>query len=473
MYYKIRDDVLFRQYENFGLLSDNSEYGYRMLNDKRKCLGEKYVSLSGSIMLGKLGKKPRLLDNVINDLLDVYIDVEYDILKKDVQEFFDYFVVEGFLSCGKDEEDCTDKLMETSLKKDNDDPYATTDCLENTLSKNDFLRSIHIDVATACNERCIHCYIPNDCKKELIDPNLFYRIIEEGRKMNVLHVTLSGGEPLLHKNIIDFLKKCRELDLSVNVLSNLTLLNDEIITEMKKNNFLSVQVSLYSMDAKIHDSITNLEGSFNKSIEGILRLCNEGIPVQISCPIIKQNKDSFVDVLHWGWKHDIAVAVEPMIFTAYDHSRDNVKNRLSLEEIEDVLSIQMNEGYAFGLAKAAKEKEMITKNDPICSVCRYSFCVSTNGEVFPCAGWQKNVIGDLKKQTLQEIWRTSEKIKELRQIKRSKFSECVDCKDRGYCTVCMMWNSNENSDGDPFKINKYRCRVAAITHDKVKKVINE
>lgn len=473
MYYKIRDDVLFRQYENFGLLSDNSEYGYRMLNDKRKCLGEKYVSLSGSIMLGKLGKKPRLLDNVINDLLDVYIDVEYDILKKDVQEFFDYFVVEGFLSCGKDKEDCTDKLMETSLKKDNDDPYATTDCLENTLSKNDFLRSIHIDVATACNERCIHCYIPNDCKKELIDPNLFYRIIEEGRKMNVLHVTLSGGEPLLHKNIIDFLKKCRELDLSVNVLSNLTLLNDEIITEMKKNNFLSVQVSLYSMDAKIHDSITNLEGSFNKSIEGILRLCNEGIPVQISCPIIKQNKDSFVDVLHWGWKHDIAVAVEPMIFTAYDHSRDNVKNRLSLEEIEDVLSIQMNEGYAFGLAKAAKEKEMITKNDPICSVCRYSFCVSTNGEVFPCAGWQKNVIGDLKKQTLQEIWRTSEKIKELRQIKRSKFSECVDCKDRGYCTVCMMWNSNENSDGDPFKINKYRCRVAAITHDKVKKVINE
>lgn len=55
--------------------------------------------------------------------------------------------------------------------------------------------------------------------------------------MNIIHVTLSGGEPLLHKDIIGFLRKCREFDLSVNVLSNLTLLNDKIISEMKKIHF--------------------------------------------------------------------------------------------------------------------------------------------------------------------------------------------------------------------------------------------
>ena len=44
MYYKLRQDVLFRQYDEYGLITDNSEYGYRMLNDMKRPRGEKYVS---------------------------------------------------------------------------------------------------------------------------------------------------------------------------------------------------------------------------------------------------------------------------------------------------------------------------------------------------------------------------------------------------------------------------------------------
>lgn len=468
MYYKIRDDVLFRKYQGHGYIADNSEYGYRMLNDTRRHLGEKYVSASGAVMLSVLSKSPRSIDDVVRELSQIFIGVEYETLKRDTGEFFDLFVGEGFLSCGETIEDCKDQFGETVSKLDGceqiQDGVVTSDCTGGEISPNEFLRSIHIEIADACNERCIHCYIPNEHKNHMIDSDLFYRIIEEGRKMNIIHVTLSGGEPLLHKDILGFLKKCRKLELSVNVLSNLTLLTDEIVSEMKKNVLLSVQVSLYSMEATVHDSITKLNGSFEKTKAGILRLCDEGIPVQISCPIIKQNKDSYVDVLHWGWEHNIAVATEPMIFAAYDHSGYNLENRLSIEEISDVLTVQMQEGFAESICKTAMEKEKLTGHDSICSVCRYSFCVTASGKVFPCAGWQNNVIGDLNHQAVQEIWETSEKIKGLRQIKRSHFSQCVDCKDRGYCTVCMMWNSNENSDGNPFRINEYRCNVAAITH---------
>lgn len=475
MYYKIRDDVLFRKYQGHGYIADNSEYGYRMLDDNRRYLGEKYVSASGAVMLSMLGKSPRSIDDVVGELSQIFIGVEYEMLKQDTVDFFDLFVDEGFLSRGETIDACTDQFVETAPKLGNDaqiqDGIVTNDCTGGEISPNEFLRSIHIEIADACNEHCIHCYIPNECKNNMIDSALFYRIIEEGRKMNIIHVTLSGGEPLLHKDIVDFLKKCRKLELSVNVLSNLTLLTDDIISEMKENTLLSVQVSLYSMDAAVHDSITKLSGSFEKTKAGILRLCDEGIPVQISCPIIKQNKDSYVDVLHWGWAHNIAVATEPVIFAVYDHSGRNLENRLSLEEVDDVLTVQMQEGCAESIRKTAEDKEKLTENDPICSVCRYSFCIMASGKVFPCAGWQNNVIGDLNHQTIQEIWETSEKIQELRQIKRSRFSQCVACKDRGYCTVCMMWNSNENSDGDPFRINEYRCNVAAITHSKVDRTL--
>lgn len=475
MYYKIRNDVLFRKYQGHGYITDNSEYGYRMLNDARIHPGEKYVSASGAVMLSMLSKSPRAIDDIVGDLSQIFTGVEYETLKQDTIEFFDWFVDEGFLSCGKTVDTCTDRFVADILRPDNRNPaqdgMARSDCTGGEISPNDFLRSIHIEIADACNERCVHCYIPNERKNNAIDPALFYRLIEEGRKMNIIHVTLSGGEPLLHKDILGFLKRCRELDLSVNVLSNLTLLTDDILSEMKKNPLLSVQVSLYSMDATVHDSITKLSGSFEKTKAGILRLCDENIPVQISCPIIKQNKDTYVDVLHWGWDHNIAVATEPVIFAAYDHSGCNLANRLSIEEVDDVLTVQMQEGYAESLHKIAMDRESLTGNDPICSVCRYSFCVTASGTVFPCAGWQNNVIGDLNHQTVQEIWETPAKIKELRQVKRSRFLQCVDCKDRGYCTVCMMWNSNENPDGAPFRINQYRCNVAAMTHRKVDKAL--
>lgn len=477
MYYKIRDDVLFRKYEGHGYLADNSEYGYRMLNDKRPYLEEKYVSASGAVMLSMLSKTPRSIEGVIEELSRIFIGVEHEMLIQDTADFFDYLVNEGFLSCGETVDVCVDRFVD-DIREPRDveqisDGIVSNECTGEEISPNEFLRTIHIDVADACNERCVHCYIPNECKNSVIDSALFYRIVEEGRKMNIIHVTLSGGEPLLHKDIISFLRKCRELDLSVNVLSNLTLLTEEIIAEMRKNSLLSVQASLYSMDAAVHDSITKVKGSFEKTKTGILRLCDEGIPVQISCPIIKQNKDSFVGVLHWGWAHNIAVATEPVIFATYDHSGSNLRNRLSIEELADVLAIQMREGYAESIRKQAKGKEKQTGNDPICSICRYSFCVTVSGKVFPCAGWQNNVIGDLNHQTIQEIWDTSEKIHELRQIKRSHFLRCVDCKDRGYCTVCMMWNSNENADGDPFRINEYRCHVAAITHSMVDRALQE
>ena len=313
----------------------------------------------------------------------------------------------------------------------------------------------------------MHCYIPHDYKTKSIDPVLFYKTIEEGRAMNIINVTLSGGEPLLHKEMPGFLRRCHELDLSVNILSNLTLLTDELIEEMKKNPLLCVQTSIYSMDASTHDSITKVKGSFEKTKNNLLKLKEAGIPLQISCPIMKQNKESFSDVIAFGEENGISVAVDYVIFASYDHTNSNLVNRLSLEEIGQAFDKQSTKEYVEYLSSQANEKKALVAEDPICSICRYYICVSAEGTVFPCIGWQANVIGDLNKQSLQEIWRTSDDIKKLRQITRQSFPKCVNCEDIGYCNVCMMSNSNENEDADAFRINEYHCDVAALIRKKV------
>lgn len=96
----------------------------------------------------------------------------------------------------------------------------------------------------------------------------------------------------------------------MQILCITIILSYDILAEMKKNHLLGVQTSLYSMDAKIHDSITQQVGSFEKTKSGILKLLENDIPLQISCPLLKQNVNSYMDVVKWGKKHDVNVRAD-------------------------------------------------------------------------------------------------------------------------------------------------------------------
>ena len=471
MFYKIRDDILFRQYDGHGYIADNSEFGYRFLSDTSSNGREDFVSESAAYMLAALGKRPREIDEVIDDLMRVFDGVERTVLIEDVTEFFQLLVGRGYLSAGETFDTCVDRPWSSSSTGADAGQQAIAsaeDCVGTKIGPDDFLRSVHFEIASACNERCVHCYIPHGRKTGTMSPELFYRALEEAQRLNVIHVTLSGGEPLMHEDLVGFLARCREYDMSVNVLSNLTLLTDDVLDEMRRNPLLSVQSSLYSMDAAVHDSITERVGSFAKTKEGILKVAAAGIPVQISCPIMRHNKDCFMDVVSWGKGHDIATAVEPIIFASYDHTGSNLGSRISLDELGDVLDEELSdEGFAASLRAEAQGREAASRDDPICSVCRYSLCVAVNGDVYPCVGWQSDVLGNLNVQTLREVWTGSDEVRRLRGIQRKDFPKCVNCKDRGYCLVCMMCNANESPDGDPFRIRDFQCGAAALTHRKV------
>lgn len=257
-------NVMFRKYKDYGYITDNSMFGYRFLDDTSLFPGERFISESGAYMMEALSKKPKNIDAIINELLNIFDDVKFDELKNDAVDFYMQFVNEGFLAFGKTKEECENYKVSEEIRKILSNSEHKIKNNEKDINSTDLLRSVHIEIANECNERCIHCYIPHDKKNKILPSDLFYKVLEEGRKLNIIHVSISGGEPLLHKDFIPFLQKCRELDLSVNVLSNLTLLNDMIIDEMKKNPLLSVQTSIYSMNPQVHDSITNKSGSLKK-----------------------------------------------------------------------------------------------------------------------------------------------------------------------------------------------------------------
>ncbi|MCO7509937.1 radical SAM protein [Serratia fonticola] len=469
MYYKLKSNVLFRNYGNYGYITDDRSYRYI----KNEVIGERIVSESGSVFLSSLNKKPKYFLDICTEIHDKYQDVSIEIIKNDVWEFFSELVRDGFLCKGETVTECNSNDYFFSYKKqvskdksdtNKDNIDNTTEFFEKNEGKINRLTSVHIEITSKCNERCIHCYIPHENKIKTLDTKHIYSLLKQCKDMNVLHITLSGGEPMLQKDFCDILKQCREYDFAVSVLTNLTLLTDEVVAEMKLNGLLGVQASLYSTDPVIHDSITKTTGSFIKTKSSILKLVENDIPLQISCPVMKQNKDCYRDVIEWAKKYGVTASDDYALIAEYDHSNQNICNRLSLNEISTVLKdkASYDESYLDKLKDELISGNHISPEDPVCSVCSVSVCIAENGNVYPCAGWQGCVLGNALETPLNDIWHLSRKVNSLRKLKKKDFPECMQCDLKGICSMCMVRNANEDYNGNHMNINKYFCNITKL-----------
>lgn len=465
-YYRINQQVIFRHFGDFGYLTDNRNFGYTLLGNNYT-LGDVIISEMGADIVSCLKKTPLSIDEIINEVIKIF-EPEAD-LSLVVLDFLELMSSKGFIISGDSFEECMNGYARVrNVIHEFVDNYSkivdTQEFLSEYFGEQPFPTSIHVEIASECNERCIHCYIPHEFKQDLMDINLFDSILRQVIELKLLHITISGGEPMLHPSFIDFMRKCRKADLSVNILSNLTLLNDEMIKEMKLNPLLSVQTSIYSMKSNIHDGITNQKGSLNKTIASVIKLIENNIPVQIACPILKDNVGSYQEVKEWTTKHNISFGFDYSIMAQYNHNKDNTNCRLSTEELRHAISEQFSRDTSFReeIEKDIIERRKKTDNDYICSVCNSSICIGPNGNVFPCVGWSSNILGNISFQSLQDIWIKSEAVKKLRTIRFKDFANCDNCGSKDFCTICMAKNSNESSSGNPFELSTYFCDMARI-----------
>lgn len=476
MYFMRKSNIMYRDYGSFGYITDNRNFEYKLLNDNRDDIGDKIVSESGNVFLSVLTRVPQSIDDLTKEICRQYTDANTEIIKKDAIEFYQALEEDGFVVSGKTVMECDDKAQRFShngpkcrkqksgYEQQKGFENSTQDFLDEYYNGEPRLTSLHIEIISKCNERCVHCYIPHDKKNDIMNPDMFYDILEQSTKMRLLHITISGGEPMAHNNFVDFLKKCNEYNFSVNILSNLTLLNQDIIEEMKRNPLLCVQTSLYSIDANIHDAITQKKGSCEKTKSAILELIANGIPLQISCPIMKQNINCYRDVIEWGKSYNVNVNSDYVLIAGYDHTLHNLNCRLSVDDIQQVINqkIDNDQQYLELIEKEYLKKKDMSPDDYICSVCQSSICISENGNVYPCAGWQDYVIDNINETKLSQIWKDSEKVRFLRNLRRRDFPKCIQCSEKEFCTMCMVRNANEDPQGDPLKVNQFFCNIAKL-----------
>ena len=160
------------------------------------------------------------------------------------------------------------------------------------------------------------------------------------------------------------------------------------------------------MNAKKHDFITTVKGSFEKTKAAIEKLHNADIPVQISCPIMKANKDVYDEVMKYAQSLRMKAQTDYIMMAQADLDTSNLANRISIEETEKVIRDIMENDVDYQTETLAQEAlSSISEEEfaemPLCGAGLNDLCVTVNGDIYPCAGWQGFVVGNVFRESLK------------------------------------------------------------------------
>jgi SynChlorMet cassette radical SAM/SPASM protein ScmF len=156
------------------------------------------------------------------------------------------------------------------------------------------LRRIYFYLTEGCNLACRHCWLapkldPDGTRYPVLSPDAFDDILRQAKPLGLRSVKLTGGEPLLHPEILRLLAAVRREGLGLTLETNGVLCTPELAAEIAASGKPLVSVSLDGADAAAHEWVRGVPGSFDRALAGMRNLAAAGIRPQVIFSIMRHN----------------------------------------------------------------------------------------------------------------------------------------------------------------------------------------
>jgi radical SAM protein with 4Fe4S-binding SPASM domain len=304
-----------------------------------------------------------------------------------------------------------------------------------------------IRVTKACNLKCPHCYVNAGKKlKDELSLEEIKSVIDQLASLKVFSIFFTGGEPFLRKDIVEILKYTDKKGIGIAISTNASVLNKEILEKIKDLRFDLFQISIDG-PKKIHESIKG-EDSWRRTINSI-KLAKSILKKKIGLGIvIMKNNWKFLDktiikgvncgadritlmCLLLSGRANESFSPSPKEFL---HSVNKIFDRYAVLQSKAKFAKDTTIPSAL-IPKKWREKGLHKTFAP-CSF-PYYIAINSNGDVGPCDGlfnYPEMIIGNIRKNSLSEIWQKSKLLRELRKINPSDLKGvCSKCIYREYC----------------------------------------
>ena len=157
---------------------------------------------------------------------------------------------------------------------------------EHLLVKSSGPTHAQISLTNVCPQNCLYCYNRNR-SGEIINTAEIIGTIRELKKMGVIWLGFTGGEPLLNKDIVEIVRSAGD-DCAAKLFTSGFGLTEELAVRLKQAGLLYVSVSLDHWKEEVHDGIRIFEGAYRTALNAINIFLRTGFHVSVSSVISKE-----------------------------------------------------------------------------------------------------------------------------------------------------------------------------------------
>lgn len=294
-----------------------------------------------------------------------------------------------------------------------------------------------------CNLRCPHCYMEGGLAEEReLTTEECLGLIDEMTALGTEMLILTGGEPLLRRDIYQIARTASDAGMWVVMGTNGVLVNDHVADKMIDCGVKGVGISIDSIDPEKHNSFRGGPNAWEHSVRALEICKRKGLEVLVQTTIMDFNRDEIPALIAFAremgaWSFNLYFLVQT--------GRGQKLNDLSAPDtdamLRELVATQNEYRPMLVRSKCAPQFKQIAYEmgqgglESGGCMAGTQYCrITPGGDVTPCP-YMTVVAGNVLEQSFTEIWQSSTVLRELRDRSNLK-GRCGTCEFNELCGGC-------------------------------------
>jgi radical SAM protein with 4Fe4S-binding SPASM domain len=313
------------------------------------------------------------------------------------------------------------------------------------------LQLVSWNLTRRCNLACGHCYLDAVQRKreapgELSAEEALGAVGHIAQAAPGAMLVLTGGEPLLRKDLFALVARASALGLMPVIGTNGVLLDQQRAHALKSAGAAGVGISLDSAAPEFHDRLRGRPGAWAAARDGLRAARRAGLAVQVQATLFPQNRHEIAAFAGLAQEHGaLALNFFFLVCTGRGVTQTDMPQAMVEEALGEIIALQSARPqmmirarcapYARRLLglRAGEAGEGYESWSSACLAGRSYLRITPQGRVTPCP-YIPEVVGDLRREPLAEIWQASPVLGRLRgELPQGR---CGDCDFRYSCGGC-------------------------------------
>ncbi len=307
------------------------------------------------------------------------------------------------------------------------------------------------EVTTRCNLNCIHCYASSvDSSQAELSTVEGKRLLDQiAENDEIRMIVITGGEPLLRKDIFELIEYAGKLGFSIIFSTNGTLLTPDAAKDLARLGVANFSISLDGFTTQCHESIRRKPGCFQKALDGLKAAAQTDACMQVNFTAQQQNLAELPGIidLSESLKADII-----MVFQAIPPRQDRGAAELTAEQqmtLMKTIAEKQKKARALIMPVCCPEywpwliekkkspfgKYLQKKAFTGCGAGTGFSYIRFDGDVWPC-NFIPAAAGNVRDTSFTDIWKKSPLMQEFRAKPHSIKGACGECKHKEICGGC-------------------------------------